>query len=61
MVYIPDLVVSMWMHGLELFRPIVDKFNGKDKKAKTKTPKININDVKQFFRIFVVATMFVPV
>lgn len=43
-----------------LFRPIIDKFNGKDKKVKTKTPKININDVKQFFRIFVVSTVVRP-
>jgi DNA topoisomerase-2 len=34
-----------------LFRPIVDKFNKKGQ------PKININDVKQFFRIFVVSTI----
>ena len=50
--------VDAWVE--DLFRPIVDKFNGKDKKAKTKTPKININDVKQFFRIFVVATIIRP-
>lgn len=43
-----------------LFRPIVDKFNGKDKKTKTKTPKINITDVKQFFRLFVSATVVRP-
>ena len=43
-----------------IFRPIVDKFNGKGKKTKTKTPKININDVKQFFRIFVVCTVIRP-
>jgi DNA gyrase/topoisomerase IV subunit B/DNA gyrase/topoisomerase IV subunit A len=50
--------VDAWAEGL--FRPIVDKFNGKDKKTKTKTPKININDVKQFFRLFVVSTVVRP-
>lgn len=50
--------VEAWSEAI--FRPIVDKFNGKDKKAKSKTPKINISDVKQFFRIFVVATVVRP-
>lgn len=50
--------VNAWSEAL--FRPIVDKFNGKDKKTKTKTPKININDVRQFFRLFVVATVVRP-
>lgn len=50
--------VDAWSE--ELFRPIVDKFNGNDKKTKTKTPKININDVKQFFRLFVVSTVIRP-
>lgn len=50
--------VDSWTEAL--FRPIVDKFNGKDKKTKTKTPKININDVKQFFRIIVVSTVIRP-
>ena len=47
--------VESWCETL--FRPLVDKFNGKDKKVKTKSPKINISDVKQFFRIFVVAQL----
>lgn len=50
--------VEAWSEAL--FRPIVDKFNGKDKKTKTKTPKINITDVKQFFRLIVVATVVRP-
>lgn len=49
--------VDSWCEAV--FRPIVDKFNGKNK-TKTKTPKLNINDVKQFFRIFVVATVVRP-
>ena len=48
--------VDAWSEAL--FRPIVDNFNNKDKKAKT--PKININDVKQFFRLFVVSTVIRP-
>lgn len=40
-----------------IFRQIVDKFN---KKKNTKTPKININDVKQFFTLFVVANVVRP-
>ncbi len=50
--------VDAWSEAL--FRPIVDKFNGKDKKTKTKTPKINITDVKNFFRLFVVSTVVRP-
>ena len=50
--------VDAWAE--ELFRPIVDKFNGKEKKTKAKTPKINITDVRQFFRLFVVATVVRP-
>ena len=50
--------VDAWSE--EIFRPIVDKFNGKDKKTKAKTPKINITDVKQFFRLFVVSTVVRP-
>lgn len=50
--------VESWSEAI--FRPIVDKFNGKDKKIKTKTPKININDVKQFFRLFVITTVVRP-
>lgn len=49
--------VDSWCEAI--FRPIVDKFNGKGKAA-TKTPKINISDVRQFFRIFVVATVVRP-
>jgi DNA topoisomerase-2 len=49
--------VDSWSEAL--FRPIVDKFNGtttKDTKKKTvNINKININDVKQFFKIFVVS------
>ena len=37
-----------------LFRPVVEKFNKKDK------PSINIKDIKQFFRIFVVSTVANP-
>ena len=37
-----------------IFRPIVEKFNKKDK------PVINIKDVKQFFRLFVVSTVVNP-
>uniref|UniRef100_A0A6C0H2X4 DNA topoisomerase (ATP-hydrolyzing) n=1 Tax=viral metagenome TaxID=1070528 RepID=A0A6C0H2X4_9ZZZZ len=48
--------VDSWAEAL--FRPIVDKFNGKS--AKSKTPKINITDVRQFFRLFVVATVVRP-
>lgn len=46
--------VDSW--GEAIFRPIVDKFNSKNKKS----PKINISDVKQFFRLFVVATVIRP-
>jgi DNA topoisomerase-2 len=35
----------------EIFRPIVEKFNKKGK------PQVNIKDIKQFFRIFVVSTI----
>lgn len=48
--------VDSWAEAL--FRPIVDKFNGKN--AKSKTPKINITDVRQFFRLFVVSTVVRP-
>jgi len=50
--------VDAWAEAI--FRPIVDRFNGKDKKTKKKTPKININDVKQFFRLFINATVVNP-
>lgn len=46
--------VDAWTEAI--FRPVVNKFNSKNKKA----PKININDVKQFFRLFVVATVVRP-
>ena len=39
------LHVDMWSE--EIFRPLVNKFNKKDK------PQISIKDVKQFFRVFV--------
>ena len=48
--------VDSWLESL--LRPIVDIFNNKNKK--TKSPKINISDVKQFFRIFVVSTIIRP-
>ena len=41
--------VDAWSE--EIFRPLVDKFNKKDK------PQLNIKDIKQFFRIFVVSTI----
>lgn len=54
--------VESWSEAL--LRPIVDSFNGKGKKTKkTKkktTSKINITDVKQFFRIFIVSTVIRP-
>ena len=34
-----------------IFRPLVEKFNKKDK------PQVNIKDIKQFFRIFIVCTL----
>lgn len=43
-----------------IFRPIVDKFNGKGRKSKSKTPKINITDVRQFFRLFIIANVVRP-
>jgi len=49
--------VDAWSEAL--FRPIIEKFNGKNK-TKSKAPKINIADVRQFFRIFVVATVIRP-
>ena len=50
--------VDAWSESL--LRPIVEKFNGIDKKTKTKTPKINITDVRQFFRLFVISTVVRP-
>ena len=44
--------VESWSE--ELFRPVVNKYN---KKGKGKQPKINISDVRQFFRLFIVATV----
>jgi DNA topoisomerase-2 len=46
--------VDAWSEAI--FRPIVDKFNG----TKSKAPKININDVKQFFKLFVNSTVVRP-
>ena len=48
--------VESWSETI--FRPIVEKFNVKNKN--NKITKINIADVKQFFRIFVVATVVRP-
>ena len=48
--------VDAWAEAI--FRPIVDKFNGTS--TKSKTPKININDVKQFFKLFVNSTVIRP-
>ena len=52
--------VDAWSEAI--FRPIVDKFNGKGKgkKSKSKSPKINITDVRQFFRLFIVANVVRP-
>lgn len=50
--------VDAWCEAI--FRPIVDKFNGKGRRSKTKTPKINITDVRQFFRLFIVASVVRP-
>lgn len=45
--------VDMWCEAI--FRPIVDKVNG------SKKPALNISDVKNFFRIFVVSSVKQPV
>ena len=50
--------VDAWSESI--FRPIVNKFNGKGKKSKSKSPKINITDVRQFFRLFIVANVVRP-
>jgi DNA topoisomerase-2 len=50
--------VDAWSEAI--FRPIIDKFNGVKNKKVTKT-LITIKDVKQFFRIFVVASVDKPV
>lgn len=44
--------VDAWSEAI--FRPLVNKFNKKGK------PTINIRDIKQFFRLFVVATVVNP-
>ena len=55
--------VDAWSE--ELFRPIVNKFNGvttkntSSKKKKT-TPKVNIGDIRNFFRLFVISTVVRP-
>ena len=48
--------VDAWSEAL--FRPIVDKYNSRT--GKQATCKINISDVKQFFRLFVVSTVIRP-
>ena len=51
--------VDAWAEAI--FRPIVDKFNTTTKsKASQTKPKININDVKQFFKLFVNSTVIRP-
>ena len=45
--------VDSWTETV--LRPIVEKFNKKDKK-----PQITIKDVKQFFRLFIVSTVINP-
>ena len=51
--------VDAWAEAI--FRPIVDKVNGSTKSKSSQTkPKININDVKQFFKLFVNSTVVRP-
>jgi DNA topoisomerase-2 len=50
--------VDAWAEAI--FRPIVDKFNTTTKSKATTKPKININDVKQFFKLFVNSTVVRP-
>ena len=50
--------VDAWSEAI--FRPIVEKFNSKGGKSKSKTPKINIADVRQFFRIFIICKVVRP-
>ena len=51
--------VDVWSEAI--FRPIVDKFNNtKTTKASQTKPKININDVKQFFKLFVNSSVIRP-
>jgi len=47
--------VDAWSE--QIFRPIVDKIN---KKNKTNKIKLNISDVKQFFKLFIVCTVVRP-
>ena len=49
--------VDSWAESF--FRPIVDKINGKNKTAK-RSGRLNISDVKRFFRLFVVSTVVRP-
>jgi len=49
--------VDAWTEAI--FRPLVQKLNGK-KTGKTATPQLNISEVKKFFRLFVVATVKKP-
>ena len=44
--------VDAWSE--EIFRPLVEKFNKKGK------PQVNIKDIKQFFKVFIVATVVNP-
>ena len=48
--------VDVWSEAI--FRPILEKINSKMKKDKSS--KLNINDIKQFFRIFVNSTIVRP-
>jgi len=48
--------VDVW--GEAIFRPLVTKFNGTS--SQNKTPKINISDVRQFFRLFVISRVIRP-
>lgn len=50
--------VDAWSEAI--FRPIVDKFNASKTKSSQTKPKININDVKQFFKLFVNSTVIRP-
>ena len=44
--------VDAWSE--EIFRPLVEKFNKKGK------PQVNIKDIKQFFKVFIVSTIINP-
>jgi len=52
------LHVDSWCESL--LRPVVDKLNKTTTVSKTNTHKINISDVRNFFRIFVIATVVRP-